>query len=101
MRKNSIDKCVDIVLECWGADQAEVVDALATDTYAEPGQGTPAATASLSAKIGYLYKAWRNKKDNDGSETQLYADDGTTVDQQQSTTVSGGTVTKGKWTTGP
>ena len=41
---------------------AEVVDALATDTYAEPGQGAPAATATLAAKINYLYKAWRNKK---------------------------------------
>ena len=33
---------------------AEVVDALATDTYAEPGQGAPAATTSLSTKIGHI-----------------------------------------------
>lgn len=80
---------------------AEVDTALATTTYAEPGQGTPAATASLKDKIGYLYKSWRNKKDNDGSTTQLYADDGTTVDQKQTTSESGGTVTKGEWTSGP
>lgn len=35
---------------------AEVVDALATDTYAEP-TGVPAATVSLAAKIGRLYKS--------------------------------------------
>lgn len=39
---------------------AEVVDALATDTYAEP-TGAPAATATLAAKINYLYMALRNK----------------------------------------
>lgn len=80
---------------------AEVVDALATDTYAEPGQGAPAATATLAAKINYLYKAWRNKKDNDGTTTNLYADDATTVDQKQTTSSSGGTVTKGEWASGP
>jgi hypothetical protein len=76
------------------------VDALATDTYAEPGQGAPAATTTLAAKINYLYKAWRNKKDNDGTTTNLYADDGTTVDHKQTTSESGGTVTKAEWITG-
>lgn len=80
---------------------AEVVDALNVDTYAEPGQGAPAATLSLAAKIGYLFKSWRNKKTNDGTDTKLYADDATTVDQKQTTSESGGTVTKGEWTTGP
>lgn len=40
---------------------AEVVDALATDTYAEPGS-VPAATASLAAKVGWLYTLARNKR---------------------------------------
>lgn len=79
----------------------EVVDALATDTYAEPGQGAPAATASLAAKLSYLYKSWRNMKDNDGSTTQLYNDAGTTVDQKQTTSEAAGTVTKAEWVTGP
>ena len=39
---------------------AEVVDALATDTYAEP-TGVPAATASLASKIGRIHQALRNK----------------------------------------
>lgn len=80
---------------------AEVVDALATDTYAEPGQGTPAATASLSAKINYLYKAWRNKKDTDGSVTNYYNDAGDTVDHKASVGESAGTTTVGEVATGP
>jgi len=79
---------------------AEVDTALGTTTYAEPAQGAPAATATLAAKINYLYKFWRNKKDNDGTETTIYADDATTPDHKQTTTISGGTVTLDEWTTG-
>lgn len=79
---------------------AEVVDALATDTYAEPGQGAPGATVSLAAKINYLYKAWRNKKDNSGTEIKFYADNGSTVDHKATVGESGGTVTKGEIATG-
>ena len=79
---------------------AEAVDAIATDTYAEPGQGAPAATTSLAAKINYLYKWARNKVTNDGTDTKHYADDGTTVDQKRTTSESGGTVTKGEMITG-
>lgn len=39
---------------------AEVVDTLSTDTYAEPGS-VPAASASLAAKIGWLFTLGRNK----------------------------------------
>jgi hypothetical protein len=79
---------------------AEVLDVLNTDTFAEPGQGAPGATISLAAKIGYLYTSWRNKKDNNGTETKLYDDVGTTVLMKQATTVAGGTVTKAEWITG-
>ena len=80
---------------------AEVVDALNTDTYAEPGQGAPAATASLAAKIGYLYKAWRNKSDQSATTYQLYADDGSTVDQKSTHSDTAGTYTKGEIASGP
>lgn len=80
---------------------AEVVDALATDTYAEPGQGTPSATTTLAAKVNYLYKAWRNKKDQTASLFQLYADDASTVDQKASSTSDGTTTTIGEIATGP
>ena len=79
---------------------AEVVDALATDTYAEPGQGNPAATASLSTKLGYLHKAWRNKTTQTATEYALYADDGTTKDQEAVVSDDGGTFTRGEVSTG-
>jgi len=79
---------------------AEVDTALGTTTYAEPGQGIPAATATLAAKINYLYKFWRNKKDNDGAQTTLYADDAVTSDQVQATSIGSGTVTIGEWVSG-
>jgi hypothetical protein len=72
-----------------------------TDTSTLPGQEAPTATPTLEEAIIYLYKAWRNKKDNDGSTTQLYADDATTVDQKQTTSSAAGTVTKGEWESGP
>jgi hypothetical protein len=80
---------------------AEVVDALAVDTYAEPGQGVPAATAPLAAKINYLFKAWRNKKTQTSAQYSLYADDATTVDQKATVGDDGTTTTIGEITTGP
>jgi hypothetical protein len=74
--------------------------ALLDDPRTEPGQGAPPVNPDMATKIDYLYKAWRNKKDNNGTETKLYADDATTVDHKQATTESGGTVTKGEWATG-
>jgi hypothetical protein len=79
---------------------AEVVDALNTDTYAEPGQGDPAATASLATKIGYLYKNWRNKKDQTSTLWRLYGDDGVTVDQDSTVSDDGTTAVKGEVNTG-
>ena len=72
------------------AVNAEVVDALATDTYAEPGS-VPAATASLKDKIGWLAMLVRNERRttattdtvrNDANNadvgTSLLSEDGTT-----------------------
>ena len=80
---------------------AEVVDGLATDTYAEPGQGAPGATVSLKDKIGFLYKAWRNKADQTSTLYQLYADNTTTVDQKATVSDDATTFTKGEVATGP
>lgn len=79
----------------------EVLDVLNVDTFAEPGQGTPAATTSLAAKINYLYKFARNKKDASSSEVKYYNDDATTVDHKASVNTSGGTTTVGETATGP
>lgn len=69
---------------------AEVVDALATDTYAEPSS-VPAATASLATKIGWQAALARNKvtqtattqtlrndADSGNIATSTHSDDGTT-----------------------
>ena len=79
---------------------AEVVDAISTDTYAEPGQGAPAATTSLASKIGYMYKTWRNKLTNDGTDVKLYNDAGDTVDQKATISEDSGTVTRGEFGSG-
>lgn len=79
---------------------AEVVDVLNTDTYAEPGQGAPGATITLAAKIGYLYKAWRNRSTQTATEYALYADDATTKDQEAAVSDNGTTLDRGEVTTG-
>lgn len=79
----------------------EVVDALNTDTYAEPGQGAPAATASLVAKLGYLYKAWRNKSAQTASQYSLYNDDAVTIDHKATFSDDTSTTSRGEIATGP
>ena len=80
---------------------AEVVDALNTDTYAEPGQGVPAATTSLAAKINYLYKFLRNKKTQTATDLKVFDDAGTTVDHKSTVSDNGTTFTKGEIVSGP
>jgi len=80
---------------------AEVVDALATDTYAEPAQGAPSATATLAAKIGYLFKAWRNKTEQTATTYSLYDDAGATVDQKSTVSDDAVTFTRGEIASGP
>src|SRR6185436_14079896 len=76
--------------------KTQVVAALASDTYAEPGQGTPAATTTLAAKINYLFKAWRNKHTQTATEYDLYNDDAVTVDQKAAVSDDGTTFTRGE-----
>lgn len=80
---------------------AEVVDALNVDAYAEPGQGAPAATLSLAAKINYLFKGWRNEWRQSASQRSLMNDAGTVVDQKASVSQASGTVTVSKIGSGP
>lgn len=79
---------------------AEVDTALTTTTYAEPGQGAPAATASIQAKIGYVYKAWRNRSNQDATTYQLFNDDATTVDQKATVSDNSTIAEKGEVATG-
>lgn len=78
------------------AVNAEVVDALATDTYAE-ATAPPPATASLAAKLVWMATVARNKLDADGALEQLYADDGSTVVAERTLAKSAGVVTAGEW----
>jgi len=80
---------------------SQVVDALSTDTYAEPGQGAPAATASLVAKVGYLYKFLRNKLTQTATTLSVYNDAGDTVDQKATVSDDDTTFTRGEIETGP
>lgn len=80
---------------------AEIVDALNTDTYAEPSQGSPGATITLAAKINYLYKAWRNRSTQTATTYALYNDDATTVDHKATVSDDATTADKGEVTTGP
>ncbi len=80
---------------------AEVVDALSTDIYAEPGQEAPGAMITLAQKIGYLYKFLRNKITQDATTLKIYADNGTTVDQKATISDDSITFTRGEIGTGP
>lgn len=70
-------------------------------TRAEPGQGAPAATTSIFAKIDYLFKAWRNKTTQTATTYSLFADDTTTVDQKATVSDDLTTFTRGEVGTGP
>jgi hypothetical protein len=80
---------------------AEVVDALATDTYAEPGQGAPAATTTLAAKVNYLFKFARNKIEQTNNTLSIYNDAGNVVDQKSTVSDDGSTYTRGEIGSGP
>lgn len=76
---------------------AEVVDVLFTDTYAEP-TGVPPATTTLANRVAFLYEALRNRVDVDGTNKTFYdnsntpqwvkvlSDDGTTFSESKATT---------------
>ena len=61
---------------------AEVLDVMNVDTFAEPGQGAPGDTISVIEKINYLYKAWRNRSKQDATTYMLYNSAETVVDQK-------------------
>jgi len=83
------------------AVNAEIVDALNVDTYAQPGQGTPAATTTIRLMLAYLYKAYRNRHTQTASEYDLYNDDAVTVDQKAAVSDDAVTFDRGEVATGP
>jgi len=79
---------------------AEVLDVMNIDTYAEPGTGAPGSTVSIFNKINWMYKSFRNKKRQTATVTELYNDDGTTIGSKRTTAGSSSTSTIGEWGTG-
>lgn len=80
---------------------AEVLDVLNVDTFAEPGQEAPPATTTLVKKIGWLYKAFRNRVTQDATTMKIYADDGTTVDAKATVSDNGTTYDRNEVVSGP
>lgn len=79
---------------------AEVLDVLTVDAFAQPGQGAPPASTNLRDMLAYLYKAWRNRTTQTANEYALYADDGTTKDQEAAVSDDGTTFIRAEVTTG-
>ena len=76
---------------------AEVVDALTVDTYAEPS-APPAATASIADKIGWTEVMARNKLSETNALQTVYADDDSTVIATAVITDNGSTTVREKMT---
>jgi len=79
---------------------AEVLDVLVTDTFAEGGQGAPGATISLKDKIGFVYTFMRNKSTQTATEKKIFADDGSTVNHKATISDDATTFTSGELGTG-
>jgi len=79
---------------------AEVVDALGTDTLSELSQGAPTATPTIKTAIMLLYMLARNKKEVTSTELALYADDGSTKVTKSTLSDDGTTFTEGELATG-
>lgn len=79
----------------------EMLDVLNVDTFAEPGQEAPPATTTLVKKLGWLYKAFRNRITQDSTTLKIYADDATTVDAKATTSDSGSLYDRNELVSGP
>ena len=79
---------------------AEMVDVLSTDTQTLPGQGAPTVTPTIEEAIMYLYKQLRNKETQTATTYKLFADDGTTIDQQATLSDDETTFTKAEMVSG-
>lgn len=80
---------------------AEVLDVLNVDTFAQPGQATPAATTTIRLMLAWVYKAWRNRTTQTAVEYDLFNDDAVTVDQKATFSDNGTTADRTEIITGP
>lgn len=80
---------------------AQALDVLNVDTFAQPGQGAPPATTTMRLMLAYMYKSWRNRKTQTTALWALYNDDGATIDQKAVISNNGVTAEKAEIGTGP
>lgn len=76
---------------------AEVVDALITDTYAEPGS-VPSSNSSIKDKINWLFTLARNKLNTTSSLSTLRNDADSADISTSSVSDNGTTFIRGEWT---
>ena len=80
---------------------AQMLDVLVTDTFAEPGQVAPPSTASIVTKIGYTYKYTINKIIAGSTQIAVYDGAGSTIDQKSTISSDGTNFTRGAFGSGP
>lgn len=83
------------------AVNGEMVDVLKVDTSALPGQAAPTVTPTIEEMLEFLYKAWRNKKEQTATEFRIYDDAGAVVDQKATVSDDGSVTTVEEIATGP
>lgn len=83
---------IGVPADLTAAINAQVLDVLNTDTFAEPS-GVPGATVSLVTKIGYLYMALRNKV-TVSSTKKTFFDDGDAAEWEKDLSDDGSTYTE-------
>jgi len=66
-----------------------------------PGQGAPTNTPTVEEAIMWLYKSFRNRKDQTATLWQLYADDESTVDSKATVSDDATTAIKQEIVSGP
>ncbi len=80
---------------------AQVLDVVDVDTLTLPGQAAPTNTPTMREVLGWLYKTFRNKKDQSTTLWQLYDNAGSVVDSKATVSDAAGTATKEEIETGP
>ena len=91
----------DLTADMKTSVNAEVLDVMTVDTFAEVGQEAPAATQTILKMVQNCYKAFRNKMTVGLGVGKLYNDAGTVVDQKWNVSDAGGVTTKDEVESGP
>lgn len=92
---NVLVEMLDVIEPIAEQVNAELLDVLTTDTFAELA-AVPAATSSLKDKLTYLFMMARNKVTQTATTRLLKADDGTTTVATETVSDDGTTFTKGE-----